>query len=159
MAKTDVAVAKGRLEFMPRPLAPFGDIDRLFEGFFGRRFPRAFGWFDPLAGGSQFAPDVDVIDREDEVLVRVAVPGYKKDEIAISVSGNMLTLKGETSTEEKEEKGEYFRKEIAHASFSRTIALPAEVNDEKARASMKDGILELTLPKLEQAKRRTITIS
>jgi len=159
MAKTDVAVSKGRLERMPRPFARLGDIDRLFDDFFGRRFPRAFGWGGPLADAEEFTPDVDVIDREDEVLVRVAVPGYKKEEIEISVSGNVLTLKGETRAEEKDEKGDYFRKEIVRASFTRSLALPAEVDDEKAKASMKDGLLELTLPKLEKAKRRTISIS
>jgi HSP20 family protein len=71
----------------------------------------------------------------------------------------VLSLKGETGAEEKEEKGDYFRKEIAHASFLRTVALPAEVDEENAKASMKDGMLELTLPKREKAKRRTIAIA
>ena len=160
MAKSgnEVAVSRGKVERMPRTLTAFGEIDRLFEDFLGRRFPRAFGWERPLADIVELAPDVDVIDREDEVVVRAEMPGYKKEDIEVSVSGNMLTLKGETNTEAKEENGDYYRQEISRGAFSRTVALPADVDDSKAKASMKDGVLELTLPKVEKSKRRTITI-
>lgn len=153
----DVPVSKGTVERMPRP-ALFGDIDRMFEDFFGRRMLRPFveRSFPELAAAM---PSVDVIDRDNEVVVRAAVPGYKKEEIEISVSNSTLTIKGETKTEEKEEKGDYYRSEISQGSFARVIALPSEVDEEKAQASMQDGILELTLPKLEKAKRRTISIS
>jgi HSP20 family protein len=160
MAKSDkeVAVSKGTVERMPRP-ALFGDIDRMFDDFFSRR------WLRPFTGERSFAelapamPSVDVVDRDDEVLVRAAVPGYKKEEIEISVSNSTLTLKGETKSEQKEEKGDYYRCEISQGSFSRMIALPAEVDESKAKASMKDGMLELTLPKLEKSKRHTIAIA
>ena len=159
MAKGDkeVAVSKGKLERLPRA-APFGDVDRMFDDFFGRGWLRPFGWERPLAAMAEFAPSVDVIDREDEVLVRAEVPGFKKEDIEISVSGTMLTIKGDTKTEEKEEKGDYYRCEITRGAFSRTLALPAEVDESKAKAAMKDGMLELTLPKLEKSKRRRITI-
>jgi HSP20 family protein len=161
MAKggTDVAVSKGKLERMPRPASPFGTVDRLFDEFFGPRFPRLFGWDRPLGGLGEFAPSVDVIDREDEVFVRAEVPGYKKEDIEILVSGNTLTLKGETGAEQKEERGDYYYQEISRGSFARTLALPAEVDDSKAKASMKDGVLELTLPKVEKSKRRSIPIT
>jgi HSP20 family protein len=155
--RTDVPVSKGKLERMPRAVGPFGEIDRLFEEFLGRRLPRAFGW--EREGMAEFGPNVDVIDRDEEVLVRAELPGYKKEDIEVSVSGSMLTLKGETRSEEKEEKGNYYRCEISRGAFSRTLELPADVDESKARASMKDGMLELTLPKLEKAKRHTITIA
>lgn len=160
MAKSDkeVAVSKGTLERMPRP-ALFGDFDRMFDDFFGRRWLRPFGAERPFAEMIASVPSVDVIDRDDEVVVRAAVPGYKKEDIEISVSNSSLTIKGETKTEEKEEKGDYYRCEISQGSFSRTVALPAEVDDAKAKASMKDGMLELTLPKLEKSKRHSISIS
>jgi HSP20 family protein len=159
MAKSDkeVAVSKGKLERLPRA-APFGDIDRLFEDFLGRGWLRPFSWERPPAEMPAFAPSVDVIDREDEVLVRAEVPGFRKEDIEISVSGTMLTIKGETKTEAKEEKGDYYRCEISRGAFARTLALPAEVDESKARAAMKEGMLELTLPKLEKSKRRRITI-
>lgn len=152
----DVTVSKGTLERMPRP---FGDIDRLFDDFLGRRFLRPFGWESALAEAQALVPSVDVIDRDTEVVVRAAVPGYKKEEIQISVSDSTLTIEGETKSEEKEEKGNYYRSEISQGSFSRTIALPAEVDDSKAKASVKDGMLELTLPKIEKSKRHKIAIS
>jgi HSP20 family protein len=154
----EVTVSKGTAERMPRP-APFADIDRMFDDFFGRRWLRPFGAERTFAEMAASAPSVDVIDRDDEVIVRAAVPGYKKEEIEIAVSNSTLTLKGETKTEEKEEKGDYYRCEISQGSFSRTIALPAEVDDSKAKAEMKDGMLELKLPKLEKSKRHTIAIS
>jgi HSP20 family protein len=70
----------------------------------------------------------------------------------------MLTLKGDMKAEEKEEKGDYYRCEITRGTFSRTLTLPAEVDEAKAKAAMKDGVLELTLPKVETSKRRRITI-
>jgi len=93
------------------------------------------------------------------VVVRAEMPGYKKEDIDISVSNSTLTIKGETKSEEKEEKGDYYRCEISRGAFSRMIPLPAEVDDAKAKASMKDGVLELTLPKLEKSRRHAIAIS
>lgn len=153
----DVPVSKGTLERMPRPL--FGDVDRMFDDLFGRRLMRRFGFERPFAEAESFLPSVDVIDRDDEVVVRAAVPGYKKEDIEISVSDSLLTIKGETKTEEKEEKGDYYRCEISQGSFSRMVELPASVDDTKAKATMKDGMLELTLPKVEKSKRHTISIT
>ncbi len=159
MAKEkEVTVSKGALERMPRP-APFGDIDRLFDDFFGRRWLRPSAWERPFFAEMPAMPSVDVIDRDDEVVVRTEVPGYKKEDIEVSVSNSSLTIKGERKAETKEEKGDYYRCEISQGSFSRTVALPAEVDDKKAKATMKEGMLELTLPKIEKSKRHTITIS
>jgi len=154
----DVGISKGTLERIPRPVSAFGDIERTFDDFFGRRWLRPFAWERPLVEMPAM-PSVDVIDRDDEVVVRAEVPGYKKEDIDISVSNSTLTIKGETKTEEKEEKGDYYRCEISRGAFSRMIALPAEVDDSRAKASIKDGMLELTLPKLEKSKRHSIDIS
>jgi HSP20 family protein len=158
MAKgKEVTVSKGgALERMPRPF--FGDVERMFDDFFGRRWLRPFAWERPLVEMAAM-PSVDVIDRDDEVVVRAEVPGCKKEDIEVSVSNSSLTIKGETKTEEKEEKGDYYRCEISRGAFSRTVSLPAPVDEAKAKASMTDGVLELTLPKVEKAKRHTITIS
>ena len=123
----EVAVSKGKLERLPRALSPFEDMERLFGDFFGRRALRPWAWERPLAEIPEFGPSVDVIDREDEVLVRAEVPGFKKEDIEVTVSGDLLTLKGETKTEEKEEKGDYYRCEISRGSFYRMVDLPAAV--------------------------------
>ena len=155
-ASKHITVSKGSLERMPRPL--FSDIDSRFEDFLNRRWMRPFGWERPLVEMPAM-PSVDVVERDDEVVVRAGVPGYRKEEIAISVSDRSLTIAGETKAEQKEEKGDYYRCEISRGAFSRTIALPAEVDDSKAKASMKDGMLELRLPKRHKAKRHSIAIS
>ena len=101
---------------------------------------------------------MDVVDRETEILVRAELPGVDKKDLDISLNENVLTLKGQTRTEEKEEKGDYYRCEIAQSSFARSLPLPSYVDSEKAKASFQDGILELTLPKIEQSRRRRITV-
>lgn len=157
-ASQNLAVSKGRVERMPYPTL-FGDVDRMFEDFINRRWLRPFGWESPFAEATAFAPSVDVIDRDEEVVVRAEMPGYKKEDIEVVVSDTSLTIKGETKAEKKEEKGDYYCREISHGAFSRTVSLPTAVDDTKAKATMTDGVLELTLPKVEKSERHTITIS
>ena len=158
--KKEVSVKKGDIQRAPvRMVSPFEGIDRVFDDFFGR------GWLRPFRRDWLAFPEldismprVDVIDRDEEVVVRAEVPAVKKEDIEVSISGNTVTIKGETKHEEKEEKGDYYRSEISRGAFSRMVSLPADVDESKARASLKDGVLELTLPKVEKARRRTIKI-
>jgi HSP20 family protein len=142
-------------------LGPFEEMERMFESFFPRGWMRPFEWPSwgrlpaPFEGRM---PRVDVIDREHEVVVRAEVPGVDKKDLEVSLGDNVVTIKGSTRREETEEKGDFHRREISSGSFARTVALPAEVDTGKSRASFKDGVLELVLPKAERAKRRSITI-
>lgn len=144
-----------------RILRPMEDIERLFEEFRSHPWLRPLRWEGlpelrvPFEGRM---PRLDVVDRDNEVVVRAELPGVKREDIEISLTGNLLTIKGETKREEKEEKGDYYRCETSQGSFSRTVSLPAEVNEAGARARLRDGILELNLPKVEKAKKRMITI-
>lgn len=145
-----------------RALSPFEEIDRIFDRFFGRGWlrPWRFEWpaFPEISLPEVRVPNVDVIDRENEVVVRAELPGIDKKDLDVTVSEDSVTIKGESRREEKEEKGDYYRREISYGAFSRTIALPASVDGAKAKASFKDGILELTLPKVEPAKRHTVKV-
>jgi HSP20 family molecular chaperone IbpA len=94
----------------------------------------------------------------DEVLVKAEIPGVTKDDLEVSVDESTVTIKGQTSHEEKEEKGDYYRSEIRRGAFSRTIALPREVDASKAKATFKDGILELSLPKVAKSKRVAVKV-
>jgi len=145
-----------------RALSPFDEMDRMFDGFFRRGVmrPWRFDWpsFPEMALPEMNIPKVDVVDRENEVLVKAEIPGVDKKDIDISVGEDTVTIKGETRREEKEEKGDYYRCEISRGSFSRTVALPAVVNGAGAKASFKDGVLELTLPKTEKAKRHSVKV-
>jgi HSP20 family protein len=156
----DVTVSKGQIQKAPaRVVSPFEDMERLFDDLLGRRWLQPLRWERPIAAEfAAMAPRVDVVDRDNDVLVRAEVPGVKKEDIEVSISGTMLTLRGETKHEEKEEKGDYHRAEMSRGAFVRTLTLPAEVDEAKAKASLKDGVLELVLPKIEQSKRRAIKI-
>ena len=84
-------------------------------------------------------PAVDVIDRPDHILVRAEVPGVKKEDLDVSVSDNLVTIRATTKYEEEKEEGEYYRCEMRHGEFSRSITLPAAVDSAEGRASFKDG--------------------
>jgi len=146
-----------------RTLTPFEEFDRYFENLFPRGWLRPFRWEWPTLqeAATPFGdklPKVDIIDREKEVLVRAEVPGVDKDKLNISVAETSLTIKGTSHHEAKEEKGDYFRCETTHGEFARTIALPAEVDSEHTKAKYKDGVLEITLPKVKKAHRHAVTI-
>ncbi|WP_455386132.1 Hsp20/alpha crystallin family protein [Acidihalobacter prosperus] len=141
-----------------RALSPFEEMDQLFNHFMRR------GWMRPWRSEwpdmpEMKLPKVDVIDREAEVIVKAEIPGVDKKDIDISVGEDSLTIKGETKHEEKEEKGDYYRSEMTRGAFSRTVALPATVDAAGAKASMDNGVLEISLPKVEKAKRLSIPVS
>ncbi len=138
-------------------LTPFEEIDRVVERMFEGFFPR--GWMRPMMRWEWPAwpsfeevriPHVDVIERDAEVVVRAEVPGIDKKDLDVSVANNTVTIKGTTKKESKEEKGDYHRREISASSFSRTVVLPTAIDGANAKASFRDGVLELTLPKVEK---------
>ena len=146
-------------------LHSLSEAEQLFERILGRRWPTLMRWHDsPLLSGrfedlALRMPHVDVIDRDTEVVVRAEMPGIDKKDLDISLSDNLLTIKGHTHTEKKEEKGDYHRHEISSSSFARSVTLPAAVDASKANAALKDGVLEINLPKPESSKRRNISVA
>ncbi len=144
-------------------LRSLDDMDKLFDQFLSNRWMKPFSWqlpeFSELAKRSELrVPNVNVIEKDDDLVVKAEVPGIEKKDIDISVTENTITIKGKTSKEEKEEKGDYHRCEISKASFSRTITLPSEVDVEGTKAKMSNGVLEVTLPKVETKKRHAIEV-
>ena len=115
-------------------------------------------WGELSAAFEGRMPKVDVIDRDDEVIVRAEVPGVKKKDLDVSITESSVTTKGETSHESKEEKGDFVRSERSRGAFTRTVSLPSTVNAEKAKAKFKDGILKILMPKIEKTRRRTVNI-
>ncbi|MCU0840571.1 MAG: Hsp20/alpha crystallin family protein [Thiobacillaceae bacterium] len=159
----EVKKAGGELEKAApsRWASPFEEMERLMDEYFPRGWLRRWEWpaMPEVARRMELRlPKVDVIDRHDEVVVKAEVPGVDKKDLDVSVSGNTVTIKGETRHEEKEEKGDYHRCEISRGSFSRTVALPAEVDASQAKASFRDGVLELVLPKKAEARRQAVRI-
>ena len=145
-----------------RTLSPFEEMDRLFDNFMQKGWmrPWRFEWpsFPEVMALERKMPKVDIVERDNEIVVRAEVPGVDKKDLDVSVSDNAVTIKGSTQHEEKEEKGDYYRHEISAGTFIRVVALPANVDGSKAKANFKDGILELTIPKTEKAKRHSIKL-
>ena len=103
-------------------------------------------------------PAVEVSDTAEAVVVKVQVPGINKDDIQLTITEHALTVKGEMKEEEQQEEKNYHRREFRYGAFVRTIALPAPVQAEKAAAQLKDGVLEVTMPKSAQAQAKHIPI-
>jgi HSP20 family protein len=129
-------------------------VSRLLED----SFIRPAAWPLPFDGSAWSMP-VDMIETKDNVIVKAAVPGVKPDEIDLSVTGDTLTIKGETKAEEKFEEGSYIRKERRFGAFQRTLTLPTNVVADKAKAEFENGVLTLTLPKSEEVKPKAIKVT
>lgn len=139
-----------------RPLTMFEEMERMFEHFMPGKWMNPFKAEHAMLGEN--LPQVDVIDQDNTILVRASLPGVKKDDLEVSTTDHSLTIRGSTREEQKEEKGEYYRREIRSGNYLRTITLPALVDEKAIKASFKDGLLEVTLPKLEREKRHSVKI-
>lgn len=128
----------------------------MFEGIIPQSLMRPWRTEHALLAGT--VPHVDVIDQDDSILVRAALPGVSKNDMEVSTTDHTVTIRGSTCKESKEEKGEYYRREIRTGAFLRTVTLPATVDESRIKAKFKDGLLEVVLPKLESTKRHNIKI-
>lgn len=166
MATTITPEEKGSKELqgggIMRSMQPFESFDRLFEDFFSNRWmqPMRRSWPSlpglPLFGDG--LPKVDIIDRDNEVLVRADLPGIEKDDLEVTLTDASVTIRAHGGQEKKEEEGEFYCHEISHGEISRTLNLPADVNSDQAKAVFKDGVLKLTLPKVKESKRKTVKV-
>ncbi|MEW6146091.1 MAG: Hsp20/alpha crystallin family protein [Thermodesulfobacteriota bacterium] len=142
---------------------------KVWEPF--RSFRPVYGdfdkWFDEVASAHSpvkapangtWHPYVDVYETEGGYVLKAELPGVNKEDIKIDVSNSTLTLKGEKKFEEKTEKDKYVRIERSYGSFTRTFALSDKVDSENIKAAYKDGVLEITLPKKEEAKPKEIKV-
>ena len=142
-------------------VTPFDEMDRWFDQVFPRNWMQPFfrmGWpeAEPPWGAKAFK--VDVIDRDEAVLVRAELPGVSKNDVDVTLQDNLLTVRAHTRKETTEEKGQYHRREISSGEFQRTLRLPADVDGDHTTATFKDGVLELVAPKVQGASRHTIKV-
>lgn len=128
-------------------------INRMFDDA-GR------GWRgDEPASTTTWSPAVDIYETDHEIIVQAELPGVDRQDIALHLEKNVLTLKGERRFEKETKQENYHRIERAYGGFSRSFSIPAMVDDEKIKAEYKDGILRISLPKKEQVKPKQIQIS
>lgn len=134
-----------------RELAVFRDgVNRIFDETVGRRLP--------FPGCIEWKPYVDVVDEDDQFVVKADVPGYGPENIEIKVTENAVTIKGELKEEKEAKDGLYQIRERNCGSFSRAIPLSVEVKPEESKASFKNGVLQIVLPKADVPKGRTLEI-
>lgn len=128
------------------------EMDRLWEDFFGpgRRGLR------PIA--EEWIPAVDISDTTDTVTVKVEIPGMEAKDVEISLTGDILTIKGEKKIEKEAEEQNFYMAERSYGSFVRSLRLPAAVKEDQIEASYKQGVLTITCPKKEEVKPKQITI-
>ena len=128
------------------------EIDRLFGQF--------LNWdaLPDVLSRSEWMPSVDVSETDKEVIVNAELPGMDAKDIDISLSGDVLMLRGERKHEHEEKKENYHRVERRYGSFSRTLQLPAEVDRENVDATYKDGVLRVTLQKTERCSAKKIQV-
>src|SRR3989338_959366 len=154
MAREEREKGKERKALAPwRPFSEMArweqEMERMFDDFFGRRLRPIWDerWWPTRAIGIS-APAVDLYEDKEVLVAKVELPGMGKEDIQVNIADHHLTIKAES----------YYRSERSYGSFSRTVDLPAEVQVEKAQASFKNGVLEIRLPKSEEAKKKEIKV-
>jgi HSP20 family protein len=153
-------VVKPRFDVAPKRLV---EMERMFEGwledFWSRPLPRL--WRPDFLRLRQMSVDVpllDVYEEKDDLVVKAEIPGLTKDEIDISIDGNVLTIKGEKKKHDEVKEENYYRCERTFGSFTRSLELPMNVKPDKVNAAFTDGVLEVRLPKAEEAKKNVIKV-
>ncbi len=143
--------------------SPFAEMERMMENIFSRNafWPSLFEFPQFRRLGWDFAerlPAIDIIDQDEVLLVKAELPGVQKDQLEVTLTDNTLTIKASVKQEKKEEKKDYYRSEISSNAFRRTVTLPCAVAADKIKASFNNGLLELSIPKLEKANKHSIKI-
>jgi HSP20 family protein len=129
------------------------EMNRLFDNFFSGLPERRRGLLE-----SEWAPSIDVAETDEDIVVTAELPGVKQEEVDITIADDVLTLKGEKKEEKEVKEKNYHRIERSYGSFQRSISLPTGTKADEAKASYKDGILCITIPKAEEAKPKQIKI-
>jgi len=138
---------------------PFRDLARLT-----RRMDDAFRGVPAWDGDNgdtmaAWTPSMDVIEKEDQILLRAELPGMTEEDVELTVENGTLTLQGEKRFEHEESEGQYRRIESRYGSFYRSFSLPNSVDQDRIDARFNKGVLEVTLPKVEKAKPKKISVT
>jgi HSP20 family protein len=124
-------------------------MDRAFDDFFNR---------SPESYNALGSVEVNLLQTENDIIVNASIPGVKPEDIDISISGDTLTLRGEIKEDEEYKDANYHIKEIRQGSFSRSLTLPVKVDADRSKADFENGVVRLTMPKVEEVKPKTITV-
>jgi HSP20 family protein len=128
-----------------------GEVNRLFDSFFGR--PASV-----TAGERMWAPLTDMYETKDDLIVAFELPGVSEKDVNVSITGDMLTVRGERRFDHGDKDSGFHRLERVYGKFERSMALPIAVQSDKVKATYRDGVLEIRLPKVEAVKPKEIKI-
>ena len=139
---------------------PFRDLNLLQDRMNRLFYDAGRGWrADEPAATTTWSPAVDIFETEGEIVVKAELPGMERKDITLHLENNVLSLRGERKFEKETKDENYHRIERSYGAFSRSFAIPATVDEEKIRADYKDGVLNIVLPKKEQARPKQIKIA
>jgi HSP20 family protein len=127
-------------------------MNSIFDEFFGRVPSRV----EPEEGA--WSPSVDISENNNAITINAEIPGMSKEDIKINIQDNTMTLKGEKKQEKEEKDANYHRVERSYGAFMRSFTLPTPVQADKVKASYKNGVLRIVLPKSEEVKPKEIPI-
>lgn len=127
------------------------EMDRVWDSFFERRPAR-------VVEAGEWFPTLDVSETKNEYVLKAELPGIDPKDIDISLTNDLLTIKGEKKQEKEEKEENYHVIERSYGSFTRSVRLPGQVQSDKINAAFKNGVLKVTLPKTEEAKKKEIKI-
>lgn len=137
---------------------PVNNLRREMDRIFNELIPFSWRLDESETNLGTWTPTTDMMETDNEYVIKVDLPGLTKKDIQINAHDNVLTIEGERRKESKEEKAGYLRNERYFGTFKRSIMLPASIMDENIKASFKDGVLKINVPKAEKSKRKSVPI-
>lgn len=140
------------------PWRPFRELGALREEM-DKLWNRFFEWPSSEPSRGEWIPFLDVSETKDNIVVRAEVPGMDPKDIDVSYADGVLTVRGEKKQEKEEKDENYHMMERRYGSFSRSIRLAHEIESDKIKADYKDGVLKISLPKSEEAKKKEVKVA
>jgi HSP20 family protein len=140
-----------------RPLMSLRDFDKWFDEVLPRPFTP---FFSRLRMGAEesLMPEVDMFESNGNLILKAELPGLKKEDIEVTLTDGSITISGEKKQEDEIKRKDYYKLERSYGSFCRTFSLPMEVKGDKVKSTFKDGVLEVVMPKSEEAKNREMKL-
>lgn len=139
-------------------MLPFSEWDKWIEDVMRRPFSVFSQPLMRFTPSEEIMPSVDIFEEKGDVVIRAELPGIGKEDIDVTLTDETITISGEKKKEEEVKKKDYYRWECSYGSFNRTFSLPAEVRPDKVKTKMKDGVLEIRIPKTEEAKKKEVKV-
>jgi len=140
-----------------RPLMTLRNFDKWFDEV----LPRPFTPFFPAMRGGieeELMPEVDIFESDGNLILKAELPGMKKEDIEVTLTDGSIMISGEKKKEDEIKRKDYYKLERSYGSFCRTFTLPTEVKRDQVKSTFKDGVLEVTMPKSDEAKSKEVKV-